>query len=287
VAAVELRKMQHRPSENIDKSISYFEFAKTILLGTTLEEKFFNVPFEWTEYQDFSLPELPGREGRIAFSGRTIKFPKAPNLNQKQNVAIALHSFANHELLAIEMMAAAILVYPHHTEDDIRFKKGILSALKDEQKHLGLYIGRLNELGYQFGDYPLNDFFWKQMPKLKTASQYTAVMSLTFEAANLDFAQYYAKVFRDYGDVKTADILDMVLEDEISHVAFGSHWMKRWREDKELWDYYLSCLPPPLTPARSKGIAFDTVIHDKAMNDAQFTRALDLYEDDFLITKRW
>jgi len=279
--------MLHKPSENTDKSVSYFDFAKTILLGEGLEEKYFNASVEWTPYQEFSLPELPGRAGKIAFSSRTIKFPKAPNLNQKQNTAIALHSFANHELLAIEMMAAAILIYPHHNDDDIRFKKGILSALKDEQKHLAMYISRLNELGYEFGDFPLNDFFWKQMPKLKTAGQYTAVMSLTFEAANLDFAQYYAKVFRSFGDIKTAEILEVVLEDEISHVAFGSHWMKRWREDQELWNYYVSCLPYPLTPARAKGVAFDPVIHEKAMNDAGFTKSLEQYEDDFLITKRW
>lgn len=279
--------MLHKPSENTDKAVSYFDYAKTILEGLHLEDKYFSASIEWNEYIPYELPHRPGRSEAIAFSEKQIKFPKAPNLNQKQNTAIALHSFANHELLAIEMMAAAILIYPHHNDDDIRFKKGIVSALKDEQKHLSLYIARLNELGYKFGDFPLNDFFWKQMPKLKTPSQYTAVMSLTFEAANLDFAQYYAKIFRSFGDTKTAEILDIVLEDEISHVAFGAHWMKRWREDKELWNYYLSCLPHPLTPARGKGIGFDTAIHNRAMNDDAFTKALDQFEDDFNVTNRW
>jgi uncharacterized ferritin-like protein (DUF455 family) len=279
--------MPHRPSANTDNSVTYFEFAKTILLGEELEEKYFNAPIQWTAYQEFTLPESPGRSTKISFSDNTIKFPKAPNLNQKKNTAIALHSFANHELLAIEMMAAALLIYPHYNDDDIRFKKGILSALKDEQKHLALYISRLNELGYDFGDFPLNDFFWKQMSKLKTPAQYTAVMSLTFEAANLDFAKYYANAFRSIEDTKTAKILDIVLEDEISHVAFGSHWMKQWREDKDLWNYYVSCLPFPLTPARSKGNGFDSTLHQRAMNDTEFIKQLDLYEDDFLITKRW
>jgi uncharacterized ferritin-like protein (DUF455 family) len=279
--------MLQKLSENTDKTLSYFDYAYQILLGTTLEDKYLTGNIEWSTWQSFSLPEAPGRGGRIVFSDKQIKFPKAPNLNDAQKKAIALHSFANHELLAIEMMAAAVLIYPHFTEEDIRFKRGIVSALKDEQKHLKLYIGRLNELGYEFGDFPLNDFFWRQMAKLKTPAQYTAVMSLTFEAANLDFAQYYAKIFRDFGDHRTADILDIVLEDEISHVAFGSHWMKRWREDQDLWNYYLTSLPYPLTPARSKGIGFDPSVHERAMNDAEFTQRLDLYEDDFKITKRW
>ena len=149
--------MLHKPSENTDKLISYFDYARTILLGENLEDKYFSADIEWSPYIPFELPEKPGRFGTISFSDKQIKFPKAPNLNQKQNTAIALHSFANHELLAIEMMAAAILIYPHANDDDIRFKKGIVSALKDEQKHLSLYIGRLNELGYKFGDFPLND----------------------------------------------------------------------------------------------------------------------------------
>jgi len=132
----------------------------------------------------------------------------------------------------------------------------------------------------------LNDFFWRQMTKLKSPAQYTAVMALTFEAANLDFAKYYSKIFRDFGDEVTANIMDEVLADEITHVAFGAHWMKKWRADKDLWDYYRSSLPFPMTPARSKGFGYDSVIHGKAMNDESFIDQLNAYDDDFLITKR-
>ncbi len=265
---------------------SYSEFARKILSGETLEDKLLSHSFEWDKWQPHDLPNSPGRTGRLAFSEEKLKFPKMARLNENDKKALALHSFANHELLAIEMMAAAILIYPHVTEDDVRFKKGILTALKDEQKHLSLYIKRINELGYEFGDFPLNDFFWRQMAKLKSPAQYTAVMALTFEAANLDFAQYYSKIFRDFGDEVTANIMDEVLADEITHVAFGAHWMKKWRADKDIWDYYRSSLPFPMTPARSKGFGYDSVIHGKAMNDESFIDQLSAYDDDFLITKR-
>jgi uncharacterized ferritin-like protein (DUF455 family) len=265
---------------------SYHTFAQSILLGERLEDKLFDGPVDWCDWEQFELPKAPGRCGSISFSEVQVKFPKIGRLNENDKKAMALHSFANHELLAIEMMAAAILIYPHKSEEDIRFKKGILTALKDEQKHFNLYVTRMNELGYEFGDFAVNDFFWRQMEKLKTAPQYTAMMALTFEAANLDFAQYYAKVFRSFGDTATADILDIVLEDEISHVAFGSHWMKKWREDKSLWEYYMSSLPGPITPARSKGLHFDPVIHGKAMNDEDFMNSLVSYDDHFNITKR-
>ncbi len=266
---------------------SYQDFAKSILLGDKLQDKLTQTTFEWTSWDDFELPASPGRSDRLCFSENQLKFPKTARLNETDKKALALHSFANHELLAIEMMAAALLIYPHHNDEQVRFKKGILTSLKDEQKHLQLYIGRINELGYEFGDFPLNDFFWKQMAKLKTAENYLAVMALTFEAANLDFAQHYAGIFRAFGDEKTAAIMDEVLEDEITHVAFGAHWMKRWRNDKTLWQYYLSSLPFPLTPARSKGMGFDQELHNKAINDDSFIQELTQYDDDFKVTKRY
>jgi Protein of unknown function (DUF455) len=266
--------------------ISYQKYALEILLGGTLESKLYDAPVEWAPVGLSELPKEPGRTGVLKFSDKKLKFPKKDQLNVTLNQAIALHSFANHELLAIEMMAAALLIYPHEDDEHLRFKKGILTALKDEQKHLGLYVQRLNELGFEFGDFPLNDYFWRQMEKLKTPAHYTAVMSLTFEAANLDFAQYYAAVFKKYGDKKTAAILETVLEDEISHVAFGAHWMKKWRADKSLWQYYLENLPWPMTPDRAKGIGFDRQLHQQAVSDEEFTLQLEGYEDDFKITKR-
>ena len=277
--------MQLRPLENSDKR-SYSDFARTILEGQNLESRFLSVSIDWTDWKDYNLPSLPGRSGKLSFSDQHMKFPKASRLNETEMKAMALHSFANHELLAIEMMAAAILLYPHQNEEETRFKKGLVTALKEEQKHLGLYIKRLNELGFEFGDFPLNDFFWRQMEKLKTPAQYTAVMSMTFEAANLDFAQYYARVFREMGDNETASILEIVLQDEIGHVAFGSYWMKKWRKEDSLWKYYQASLPWPLTPARSKGIAFDPSIHLKGTQDEDFVKSLIDFDDDFKITKR-
>jgi ferritin-like protein len=270
----------------VTAAVSYFDYARLILQGSTLEDKLFDAPIVWDEFRNFDLPKLPSRSGSIKFSDDRSKFPKVPQLHLPEKKAMALHSFGNHELLALEMMAAALLIYPHKTDEDIRFKKGIVSALKDEQKHLKLYIQRINELGFQFGDFSLNDFFWRQMEKLKSPAQYTALMSVTFEAANLDFAQYYGKIFRSLGDDVTADLMNVVLEDEISHVAFGAHWLKRWRSDQTLWEYYRSSLPHPLTPARSRGLDFDPGLHMKAMGDVDFLEHLIAYDDDFLVTKR-
>ena len=61
----------------------------------------------------------------------------------------------------------------------------------------------MNDFGVEFGDYPLNDFFWRQLSDIDLFDDFFATMSLTFEAANLDFAAFYQKVFTEVGDQKT------------------------------------------------------------------------------------
>ena len=215
-----------------------------------------------------------------------VKFPRSASFHLEEKRGLALHFFANHELLAIEMMAAALLLYPDTSKEMILFKKGLIKTIQDEQKHLKLYIHRMKDFGIELGDFPLNDFFWRSMDKLKTPSHFYSAMAMTFESANLDFAQFYEKAFVDVEDFETAKIMHIVFEDEISHVALGAHWLNQWRGDKNLWSYFVSHLPGVMTPARSKGIHFDRSSRVKAGLDQEFLDQLDAFRDDFKVTNR-
>lgn len=262
------------------------DFSNHILLNGSIEDKlteFSSIEFDHDIASD--IPKLPIRNQNISFSSNVVKFPRG-HFHEKEKKAIALHSFANHELLAIEMMACALRIFPHHNEELKRFKRGILSSLKDEQKHFKLYCEQLNKLGYEFGDFDLNDFFWNQMKNLDTPQKYLAVMSLTFEAANLDFAHFYKHIFLELGEIEIADVLNTVLVDEISHVNLGVHYLNKWKQDKTLWEYYNENLPWPLTPARSKGKNFIEEVRRKASMDDDFIFNLKNFDDQFKITTR-
>ncbi len=230
--------------------------------------------------------DLPGRERRLKFSEKKLKFPKKNSFHLNEKKALALHSFANHELLAIEMMALALIKFPHQTTEEKELKMAIVSTIEDEQKHLKLYIHRLNELGFELGDFPLNDYFWRRMNGLETIQEFLASMSLTFESANLDFSLYYSKIFLEHGDNKTANIMDVVFRDEIKHVALGAHYLNLWKRERSLWDYYQEILPFPLTPARAKGTFFDRGSREKAGLPQDFVNKLENYIGDFQITNR-
>jgi len=267
------------------------DYAREILEGESLNSKLLVIPklddgFQKDNIKVYSCPLKPGRAEKISFSSKQMRFPKVSSFSDAEKRAMALHFFANHELLAIEMMAAFILIYPDN-EETLKLKKGVLSSLKDEQKHLKLYIERMRELsGVEFGDFPLSDFFWRQMKFLKDPAQFLSFMSMTIESANLDFALFYKRIFENYEDFKTSKILEVVLKDEIKHVGLGYSWLNRWRGDKETWDYYNSLLPDKLTPARAKGIIFNEDARRQAGIEECFISKLKNFRSNFVVTDR-
>ncbi|MEE2744812.1 MAG: DUF455 family protein [Bdellovibrionota bacterium] len=268
------------------------EYARQILEGGSLEDKLLDInPLieEKSSPINFKIPSSPSREGVIAFSNKQIRFPKVSSFHLREKRAMALHFFANHELLAIEMMAAFLLYFPDDKEN-LKLKKGVLSSLKDEQKHLRMYLKRMKDLdGLELGGYPLNDFFWRQMKELNSPEKFLSFMSLTIEAANLDFAIYYKEVFDRLGDVDSSNLMGIILKDEIKHVGLGYYWLNFWSRDNNLWEYYKSLLPEKVTPARAKGMIFNASARLKAGMDEEFIRNVENYRDDFLVTdrKKW
>ena len=111
-------------------------------------------------------------------------------------------------------------------------------------------------------------------------------MSLTFEAANLDFCLYYEGIFKKFNDIVSANMMREVYEDELNHVRLGVYWLNKWRDNDSLWDYYLRNLPDGVTPERSKGINFCYDSRKNAGLDDIFISSLQSYSDDFQIPKR-
>jgi uncharacterized ferritin-like protein (DUF455 family) len=275
---------------------------ESIFWGSSLEEKLYILSYDSIDWSQLSaingdvpshnnrLQWYPGRSSFLLPSPKQIKFPSPQFLEQEEKRAITLHAFANHELQAIELMAFAILFYPHHTQELIHFKKQLYLSLCDEQKHFQLYIQRIQQLGYQFGDFPINDFFLRYLPSMNTPSQFVAMMNLTFEQANLDFAFEYQQHFLKIQDLQSSQILEQVLKDEIVHVKRGAKSLNDWRQisspSETCWDYYCSQLPPHINPDRAKGKYFQKQYRLQAGLDEHFIEQLSQHRGSFAVTKR-
>ena len=137
------------------------EHAEQILFGDTLQDKLAPIS-NATDLEPghvLKSPELPGRPAELSFAGtgKRAPFPRPGQLNTEKQRALVLHHFANHELLALELMALTLLRFPNAPPS---FRRGLIQTMADEQTHLTLYEKRMSELGIQLGDAPVNRFFW-------------------------------------------------------------------------------------------------------------------------------
>jgi len=270
--------------------MNIFDFAEAILLNGSLESKLLDgSEIDWNDFPKRESQRIfyPNRVNEITFSKEQMKFPKKGALRDRKQRGKALHFFANHELLAIEMMAAAIILFP---DEDLFVYKGLVDTISEEQLHLNLYCKRMNELGVSFGEYPLNHFFWSFMEKSDDIETFYTVISLTFEQANLDFALYYRNVFSELGDDETSDIMNIIYNDEIKHVARGRAYVAKSflkeSQAQSFWEYFLDILPSPLTADRAKGIVFDEKGRERAGLDRDYISHLKDFKSSFKITRR-
>ncbi|TGK11846.1 DUF455 family protein [Leptospira fletcheri] len=257
------------------------QFAEFILRSERLEDKLYS-PENFPE-DDFSLPfflpDHPARGAKIAFSDKRSKIPRLEHLNNEENRIFSLHHFANHELMAVELFAWAILKFQ---DAPTSVRKSFYRTLLEEQSHLRLYLECIRSGGVDLGDKPLNYIFWKQTPNMNTLEKFYAVMAISFEGANLDFSEIYRMAFEKFGDTEKAAIMDRVHKDEIRHVKRG---VKVLFGDStkgiDQWHKYRELISHPFTPRRAKGTFYFPELRMKAGLSPEFARELGLYEDEY------
>ncbi len=258
------------------------EAAERLLFAETLEEKLLLAPAQLADDSRgpaILTPEKPGRpqELRIDAKGVRVDFPGIHRLDDDRERGVMLHFLANHELLAAELMALVLLKFP---DAPAEYRAGVYAAMREEQMHTLMYVRRMRECGIQFGELPVNDYFWRIIAPMATPVDFVTRLNLTFEQANLDFSKHYAALFRQAGDAATAAVLEKIYQDEIGHVGHGLKWFRRWKEQGSSdWESYRKTLVFPLTPNRAKGLApFNVEGRQLAGLDEDFIRHLEVSE---------
>ena len=233
------------------------EFAKSILFGTKIEEKLIGesdsrLELDWKERSSplEEPPKTPGRPSHLS-TGASAKFPSRHSLKSASQRGRVLHFFANHELLAMEVMALTLLRFP---EAPLSFRMGVFNTLREEQTHFKIYLERMRELGVDFGALPVSEYFWNAMKQMESPLDYVIQMSLCFEQANLDFSLFFRDEMFRLNDEKTGKILQKVYDDEIAHVRHGLAWFRKWSDPLEPeWNQFTQKIRPPMDARRAKG----------------------------------
>lgn len=262
------------------------DYAEKILLANTLEEKLAPPPpglsLDPPNKLSYRTPDLPGRPQillpRRPSETRT-KLPSAEQLASEEHRSVLLHFFCNHELIAVELMALALLKFPDAPD---AFRRGLLHTLQDEQEHTRLYMSRMAATGMTFGEHSLSRMIWDHISTMTSPIEYVSRLSLTFEQSNLDFAKHYSGAFARAGDEESSALLARIYKDEIAHVGYGLKWLRRFKDQKESdWDAWHNSLARPLTPIRAKAPEGSVPFNEEGrrmagLND-DFIRNLELY----------
>ena len=139
--------------------------------------------------------------------------------------AAFIHAVAHIEFNAIDLAWDAVYRFRGMPA---QFYADWVSVARDEARHFRMLRRRLLALGHDYGDFDAHNGLWEMAEK--TAHDGLARMALVprvLEARGLDVTPGMIVKLRALGDDATADILDVILREEVAHVAAGSRWY-RW-----------------------------------------------------------
>lgn len=166
---------------------------------------------------------IPGRPGRP----RLVKPREVPQrgLGSGEGRAALVHAVAHIEFNAINLAWDAVYRFRDLPDD---YYRDWAAVANDEARHFAMLSARLAGLGHAYGDFDAHDGLWEMA--VKTADSCLARMALVprvLEARGLDVTPGMIARLRTVGDDATATILEVILREEIPHVAAGTRWF-RW-----------------------------------------------------------
>ena len=189
----------------------------------------------WTDQNNFKLSAnevltpaqpLPGRPERP----RLLPPKDVPSRTPftAEGLAALIHAVCHIEFNAINLGLDAVWRFNDMPDD---FYRDWLRVAHEEAYHFAILHELLNDLGYAYGDFDAHDGLWQMCEK--TANDVLARMALvprTLEARGLDATPLIQTKLRKAatpGALKAVELLDIILRDEVGHVAIGNHWY-RW-----------------------------------------------------------
>ena len=169
------------------------------------------------------LPGRPARPELIHPSKVPRRSPAKP-----EGLAALLHAIAHIEFNAINLALDAVWRFDGMPP---QFHRDWTRVAAEEAYHFTLLREHLDALGYSYGDFAAHDNLWSMCEKTKDdVVARMALVPRTLEARGLDATPQIQEKLRQVGTPaarRAVDILDVILRDEIGHVAIGNRWF-RW-----------------------------------------------------------
>ena len=156
------------------------------------------------------------------------ELPSRKDFDTPLGLATLVHAIAHIEYSAIDLALDAAYRYPKMPSD---YKIDWLEVALDEIRHFGMLQELLQELGYQYGDFPVHS-------GLFDASRHTAgdildrmaVVPRYYEASGLDVNPQIIKKLENKRKIpavkRLIEMLKIIYDEEIVHVQKGDKWFR-------------------------------------------------------------
>jgi uncharacterized ferritin-like protein (DUF455 family) len=167
------------------------------------------------------LGDAPGRPARL----KVVAPRDVPHrsLATHEGRAALVHAVAHIEFNAINLALDAALRFP---DLPALYYQEWLKVAKEEATHFSMLAQHLEtHYGVAYGDFPAHNGLWEMAQQ--TCNDVLARMALVprvMEARGLDVTPGIAAKLKQAGDLRAAEILGIILHDEIEHVAIGNRW---------------------------------------------------------------
>lgn len=182
-----------------------------------------------------------------------------------------LHAIAHIEFNAIDLAADMICRFSFDKWIDRSIREAFISdwisVCDDEARHFNLINSRLKELGATYGDHPAHYGLWQAAHATRhDLMARLAIAPMVLEARGLDVTPAMILKLKQVGDIDSAQILQIIYDDEIGHVRIGSKWFniicaKMGKSPETLFhnlvrNHYSGVLKPPFNEKarRSAGL---------------------------------
>ena len=146
-------------------------------------------------------------------------------LGTQEGRAAFVHAIAHIEFNAINLAWDAVYRF---RDMPTEFYADWVGVAADEARHFAMLRERLQQLGHDYGDFDAHNGLWEMAEKTAhSCRERMALVPRVLEARGLDVTPGMIARLRGVGDHATVAILEVILREEVAHVAAGSRWF-RW-----------------------------------------------------------
>lgn len=167
-------------------------------------------------------PGIPGRPARPELVAHNRLAQRS--LATPEGRAALVHSIAHIELNAIDLALDVVWRFPGMPE---AFYRDWIAIAREEANHFLLLREHLVLLGFDYGSFQAHNALWDMAERTRgDLLARIALVPRTLEARGLDASPMVRNRLVSAGDRRAGEILDLILAEEVGHVAAGNRWYR-------------------------------------------------------------